>query len=253
MTDTHSHLNDPKLMRSLDEVVRRAKEWGVGRINVVGYDIPSSERAIDIARRYDGVYAVVGLHPYEAERYDEGTLARLETLLGLPEVVAVGEIGLDYYRGPDDRKAQRELFIAQISLAERYSLPVVLHVRDAFEDTLAIVGDFPNVPFVFHSFSGDARMLERVVAEANRYVSFSGMITFLGHVRAAARISPRERTFVETDAPYLAPVPKRGRRNEPAYVKFVLEALADLWNVDFAEAEALTDGNALRFFRFGER
>lgn len=250
MIDTHSHLNDPRFSRDLEEVVRRAVERGVSRINVVGYDLPSSKRAVELAERFPEVWAVVGLHPYEAERYDEEVLTEVENLLSHPKVVAVGEIGLDYYRGPEDRRAQRELFVRQIDLALKYDLPVVLHVRDAFEDVLSIIKDFPKGRFVFHSFSGDERDMERILPQSNWYVSFSGMLTFLSHVRRAARISPRDRTFVETDAPYLTPVPKRGRRNEPAYVRLTLERLAQVWGVEYGEAERITDENAERFFPF---
>ncbi len=253
MTDTHCHLNDPRFAEDLEEVVQRAVEWGVRRINVVGYDLPSSKRAVEIAGRFPEVWAVVGLHPYEAERYGEEDLSGIETLLAHPKVVAVGEIGLDYYRGPEDREAQRELFVRQIAIARAHALPVVLHVRDAFEDVVSVISDFPDVPFLFHSFSGDEKDMGRVVSHQNWYVSFSGMLTFLSHVRRAAAVSPKDRTLVETDAPYLAPVPKRGRRNEPAYVKFVLERLAEVWGMEREEAERLTDGNAGRFFGYGKR
>ncbi len=253
MTDTHSHLNDPRFAEDLEEVVKRAVEWGVKRINVVGYDLPSSRRAVEIAEQFPEVWAVVGLHPYEAERYGEEDLKGIEDLLSHPKVVAVGEIGLDYYRGPEDREAQRRLFLKQIALARSHDLPVVLHVRDAFEDVVAVISDFPDVAFVFHSFSGDEGDMERVIPQRNWYVSFSGMLTFLAHVRRAAALAPRDRTFVETDAPYLAPVPKRGRRNEPAYVKFTLERLAEVWGVEYGEAERITDGNAERFFGYGKR
>ncbi len=253
MTDTHSHLNDSRFSEDLDEVVRRAVEWGVRRINVVGYDLPSSERAVEIAERFPEVWAVVGLHPYEAERYGERELLGIQGLLSHPKVVAVGEIGLDYYRGPQDREVQRRLFVSQIEMARAHHMPVVLHVRDAFEDVVSVISDFPDVPFVFHSFSGNERDMERVIPQQNWYVSFSGMLTFLSHVRRAAAISPKDRTFVETDAPYLAPVPKRGRRNEPAYVKFTLGRLAEVWGMEYGEVERITDGNADRFFGYGKR
>jgi len=135
-------------------------------------------------------------------------------------------------------------------MAGEASFPVVLHVRDSFEDVVSIISDFPDVPFVFHSFSGDERDMERILPRENWYVSFSGMLTFLAHVRRAAEVAPKDRTFVETDAPYLAPVPKRGRRNEPAYVKFTLERLAKVWGTEYGEAERITDENAERFFLF---
>ncbi len=250
MTDTHSHLNDPKFAGDLDEVVKRAVDRGVRRINVVGYDVPSSVRAVEIAEGFPEVWAVVGLHPYEAERYSDEDLKKLRSLLTHPKVVAIGEIGLDYYRGPADRRVQRELFVRQIEMARETSFPVVLHVRDSFEDVVSVISDFPEVRFVFHSFSGGEREMEKVLPQKNWYVSFSGMLTFLAHVRRAAAIAPRDRTFVETDAPYLAPVPMRGKRNEPAYVKFTLERLAKVWGMGYAEAEKITDGNAERFFLF---
>jgi len=250
MTDTHSHLNDRQFAKDLEEVIRRAKEVGVRRINVVGYDLSSSQRAVEIADRYEGLYAVVGLHPYEAQRYSDSDLANVETLLSHPKVVAVGEIGLDYYRGPRDHKAQRALFRLQIDLARRHKKPVVLHVRDAYGDVLDVIRDFPDVLFVFHSFSGNEEDMAEILKWDNWYVSFSGMLTFLAHIRRAARISPRDRTFVETDAPYLSPVPMRGRRNEPAFVRYTLKRLSEIWKVDFEEAERITDSNAQEFFRY---
>ncbi len=252
MTDTHSHLNDERFSEDLAEVIERAFAEGVRRINVVGYSVESSERAVEIAEAYHGVFAVVGLHPYEAERYTPSSLRSLERLLDHPKVVAVGEIGLDYYRGPEDRESQKRLFREQIEIALRNSLPVVLHVRDAFQDVVEIVGGFPEGKFLFHSFSGSPDDMDVILTHENWYVSFSGMITFLENVRKAAEKAPRDRTVVETDAPYLAPVPKRGKRNEPAFVKYTLRELARVWGVGVVEAEGMTDGNAESFFRYGE-
>ncbi|MEO0149936.1 MAG: TatD family hydrolase [candidate division WOR-3 bacterium] len=244
MTDTHCHLNDERFSGDLKETIKRAFEWGVKRIVVVGYDIKSSEKAVRISEEFNGLYATVGLHPYEAVNYGEGDLKFIEGFLKHPKVVAVGEIGLDYFRGPDDKNAQKGLFIQQIEIAKIYKKPVVLHVRDAFEDVFYIVKKHLDVNFVFHSFSFGEEEMKKILPFENLYVSFSGMITFVKDVEKAAKISPKDRTLVDTDSPYLAPVPMRGKRNEPAFVKFVVEKLAKIWGISFEECEKITDENA---------
>lgn len=250
MTDTHCHLNDEKFKGDLKEVINRAFEWGVKKIVVVGYDVKSSEKAIKISEGFDGLYATVGLHPYEAGRYDESGLKSIEEFLKHPKVVAVGEIGLDYFRGPEDKNAQKDLFIQQIEIAKIYKKPVVLHVREAFDDVFDIVKKYLDINFVFHSFSFGEEEIRKILPFENFYISFSGMITFVKGVEKAARISPRDRTLVETDSPYLAPVPMRGKRNEPAFVKFVVEKLTKIWSISFEDCEKITDENAGRVMGF---
>lgn len=250
MTDTHCHLNDDKFSADVDEVIKRAIDSGVKRMVVVGYDRISSERAVELSSKYDEIYASVGLHPYEAETYKDEDLKLIESLCLEKKVVAVGEIGLDYYRGPENKEKQKSLFIDQIEIAKMMGKPVILHVRDAFEDTFNIVKNY-DLKFVFHSFSFGPKEMEYILPYENLFVSFSGMITFLKEVKEAAKISPINRTLVETDSPYLAPHPLRGRRNEPSFVRYVLETLSEVWELDFESCERITDENASRFMDFG--
>lgn len=243
MIDTHCHLNDERFNEDLEDVIKRALDVGVRRIVVVGYDVDSSEKAVELSEKYDFIYASVGLHPYEAERFSQRELYRIEELAKNRKVVVIGEIGLDYKF--DQRERQFELFQAQLDLAESIKKTVILHVRYAFWDVFNMVKDRRN-SFVFHSFSFGKNEMELIKYHTNMFVSFSGMITFLKEVQEAASISPRDRTLVETDSPYLAPEPLRGKRNEPANVKLVLERLCQIWNVDFKDGERITEENVRR-------
>jgi TatD DNase family protein len=246
MIDTHCHLNDPKFENDLDEVINRALDAGVRAMVVVGYDVRSSIRAVEISQRYDGVYATVGLHPYEAERYKDDDLREIEELLKYEKVKALGEVGLDYYRGPSDKNRQKELFLSQLEIARRYKKPVVLHIREAFDDVFSTVQEFNDLKFIFHSFSFTKREMEKLLPFENFFISFSGMITFVKEVEESAKISPRDRTLTETDSPYLAPIPMRGKRNEPAFVRFVVERLSKIWGLEFEECREITEENARR-------
>ncbi len=249
MTDTHCHLNDDKFSMDVEEVIKRAIDGGVKRMVVVGYDKISSEKALELSSKYDEIYASVGLHPYEAETYRSEDLKHIESLCLENKVVAIGEIGLDYYRGPENRDKQKALFIDQIEIAKMMRKPVILHVRDAFKDTFDIVKNY-DLKFVFHSFSFGPKEMKYILTYENLFVSFSGMITFLKYVRDAAKISPINRTLVETDSPYLTPHPLRGRRNEPSFVKYILKTLSEVWGLDFESCERITDENASRFMDF---
>ena len=230
----------------LEEVISRAFDSGVKAMVVVGYDIKSSRKAVEISQKYRNIYATVGLHPYEAENFKENELKEIEELLKVEKVKAVGEVGLDYYRGPSDKKRQEELFKLQLEIARAYKKPVVLHIRDAFEDVFNIVCNFKDLNFIFHSFSFTKREMKKLLPYENFFVSFSGMITFVREVEEAAKLAPKERTLTETDSPYLAPIPMRGKRNEPAFVKFVVERLSKIWGLEFEECRKITEENARR-------
>ncbi len=240
MIDTHAHLT---ALDDADEVVARAAEAGVTRILTVGTDIDDCRRALELAERHEGVFAVLGIHPHAAGTATPDDLASLRELLGHPKAVAVGETGLDWFRDYAPRDDQLRLFAAQLSLAAETGKPVVIHTRAADEDTLAALAGFDG-PVVLHCFSSP-HMLPTAL-ERGWYVSFAGNATFPKAVdlRLAATQVPPDKILAETDSPYLAPQPVRGRRNEPANVVHTLAALAQARNEERAELERQIDRNA---------
>ena len=244
MIDTHAHLaalDDP------DEAVGRAAEAGVDRILTVGTDVEDCRRALSLAERHDGVFAILGIHPHEAGTATGVELAELRDLLGHPRAVAVGETGLDWFRDYAPRDAQRRLFAAQLELASELGKPVVVHTRAADGDTLDALSDFAGI-VVLHCFSSP-RMLPAAL-ERDWYVSFAGNATFPKAVdlRLAATEVSAERILAETDSPYLAPQPVRGRRNEPANVVHTLAALARARGEEPAGLERQIEQNAAECF-----
>ncbi|MGI8752030.1 MAG: TatD family hydrolase [Acidimicrobiales bacterium] len=231
------------------EVIDDARAAGVTRLVTVGTDAAQSARAAQVARDHDGVWATVGLHPHEA---DAGLDAVVEVLDGTgPEVVAVGECGLDYYYDHADRSAQRAMFAAQIALASERDLALVIHTRDAWADTFDILAG-TGVPqrTIFHCFTGGTDEARRCL-DLGAWLSFSGIVSFktADDVRAAAALCPLDRVLVETDSPYLAPVPHRGKPNRPALVPLVGAALATAMSRPVAEVEAATWANTAAVFR----
>ena len=242
MIDTHAHLD--ACAEPADVLVARAAEAGVTRIVSVGTKEASWRSTLEIAHRHDGVVAALGIHPHEAS---DGDIAPLREALAHPKTVAVGETGLDYFRDYAPRDAQRRIFDAQLELAAELQKAVIIHTRAADEDTLAGLDGFGGT-VVLHCFSSLA-MLEPAL-EHGWYVSFAGNVTYKSahDLRAAAYAVPEERLLAETDSPYLAPVPRRGRPNEPANVVHTIAALARARNSDAAEVAAQIDENAARCF-----
>ena len=245
MIDTHTHLD------ALDDdpaaVVDRARAAGVTRILTVGTDVAGSRRALELADAHDEVYAVIGIHPHEAASAGDGMVGEVCRLHDHPKAVAIGEIGLDYYRDYAPHDAQRRLFDAQLALAADIEAPVVIHTRAADEDTLAALAGFEGT-VVLHCFSSPH--LLPAALERGWFVSFAGNATFPKAVdlRLAAREVPADRILAETDAPYLAPQPVRGRPNEPAFVMHTLAALAQARDEDPDELERQIDRNATACF-----
>ena len=243
MIDTHAHLAPDEA----EEVLRRARAAGVGRVVTVATTIPGAREALGIAARHDGVYASLGVHPHEAGGAEADRLGELRELLADPGAVAVGETGLDYFRDYAPRDAQRRLFDAQLALASELGKPVVIHTRAADEETLEALAAFDGT-VVLHCFSSPA-LLEPAL-EHGWYVSFAGNVTYpkAPELREAAARVPADRLLAETDSPYLAPQPVRGRRNEPAYVMHTLEVLAAARGDDAGDLEAQIDANASAAF-----
>jgi TatD DNase family protein len=243
MIDTHAHL-DPS---SAEEVLARARAAGVDRVVTVATSIDGARSALGLADVDPGVFAALGIHPHNAASPDAGRLDELRELLGSPRAVAVGETGLDYFRDYAPRDAQQRLFEGQLELAAELGKPVVIHTRAADDDTLATLNRFDG-RVILHCFSSP-RLLEPAL-ERGWYVSFAGNVTYpkAPELRAAARLVPADRLLAETDSPYLAPQPVRGRTNEPAYVVHTLAALAQARGEDADELAARIDANAAAAF-----
>jgi TatD DNase family protein len=245
--DTHAHLD--ALNGDAAAALARAREAGVHRVIGVGTDIPSCRATLALAEEEDGVFAVLGLHPHEAGRVGDDDLDSLERLLEHPKAVGVGETGLDYYRDYAPRERQQKAFRAQCELALRTGKPLVIHSRAADDDTAVVLASLPaKTPVVLHCFSSLGLLAPAL--EHGWYVSFAGSVTFpnAADLRTAATRVPPDRLLAETDAPYLAPQPVRGRRNEPANVVHTLAALAQARSVSVEELERTIEANAAAVF-----
>lgn len=245
-TDNHCHLEDERLADGAARAVESAHAAGVDRMITIGTDATRSRMAIDIAAAHEGVWATVGLHPHDAKNGVDSILS----LLGEPKVVAVGECGLDYHYDNSPRPQQREAFAAQIQIAHERALPLVIHTREAWDETFDILtAEGPPERTVFHCFTGGPHEAERCLA-IGAYLSFSGIVTFprAADVRMAAERCPVDRLLVETDAPYLTPVPHRGKPNEPAYVPLVGAAIAQVKGVDLRTVEEASTRTAALVF-----
>jgi TatD DNase family protein len=248
-TDTHCHLNHPDLYPEWQAALFRAQQSGVERLILIGYDVASSRRAVELAAQSDALYAAVGIHPHDAAQCDADALATLRQLAQQPRVVAVGEIGLDFYRDLSPRAAQYEAFHAQMRLAQSLGLPVILHCRDAYDELLGVLAEYPTVQGVLHCFSGTAAHAQRGL-ELGYHLGIGGVITFKSAepLRAIVQSMPRDRLLLETDAPYLAPHPYRGKRNEPAYLPLIAQQVATLWEIPLESLSELTEANVARVF-----
>ena len=248
--DTHAHMDDPVFAEDFQEVTARMKSAEISRVTNVGYDLSSSERSVKLAQDYDFIYATIGIHPHNAEGATDETWAKLLLLAKQPKVLAWGEIGLDYYRDLSPRPIQKEVFIQQIKLANEVGLPIVIHNRDAHQDVLEIVKAHPpKYGGVFHCYSGSWEMA-KVLLNLGFYLSFAGPVTYKNarHTVEVATHVPIDKYLVETDSPYLTPEPRRGKRNEPTYVREVVKKLAEIKNLQFEDVAFQTMRNAETVF-----
>ena len=252
MIDTHAHLNDSKFDSDIDDVISRAETAGVERIIVCGYDMPSSQSAVDLADRYSSVFATVGIHPHDAKNFNDEALQELTELSRNDKVIAIGEIGLDFHYDFSPRPDQFKAFEAQIDLANKLSLPIVIHSRESNPEALQVLKT--NIAkidgCVFHCFSGDEDCA-REVLELGFYIGVDGPLTFKNSavLRRVVEICPQDRLLIETDCPYLTPLPYRGKRNEPAYLRYVIEEVARIWEISVEQADEITTQNAHMLFR----
>jgi len=254
LIDSHCHLDFPQFNNDRQAVVQRAREAGVEIIINPGADLESSRRAVALAERYPEVYAAVGVHPHEAKTVTDEVIAELRALARHPKVVAIGEIGLDFYRNLSPRDVQRRAFRQQLALAAELGLPVIVHSREAHDDVMAILAEnresqATDLWGVLHAFSGDRAMAERAL-EMGFCLGIAGPVTFRNahRLRALVRELPLEALLLETDAPYLTPHPHRGERNEPARVALVAEAVAGLHGVTAEVVAQQTAANVRLLF-----
>jgi TatD DNase family protein len=259
LADTHCHLTLPHFDPDLQQVLTRAKEEGVYRILVPGLDLASSRRAVELAQRYPEIYAAVGIHPHNAKDWNHSTKGELRELAQSPKVVAIGEIGLDYYRDLSPREKQRSVFQDQLNLAREMELPVVIHNRNAIDDLMDCIGPWStSLPASLRSGSGvlhaNSADLEntRKVLEVGFYIGIAGPITYQKAevLRRVTAELPLKRVLLETDAPYLTPHPKRGKRNEPSYVQLIAQQCATLFEVSVNTISATTSQNATNLFNW---
>jgi TatD DNase family protein len=254
--DSHAHIDGPEFDEDRDEVVGRARDAGVGCILNVGTGDPFSgslERAVDVASRYENVFASVGIHPHDAKLFDTSVEERLRVLIaGNERVIALGEIGLDYYYDHSPREVQRDVFRKQLQIARSLNVPAIIHSREADAETVEILREEwsgSRRKGIMHCFGGSVEMASHVL-DLNFLISFAGNITFkkAEALREAARFVPLDRLLIETDCPFLTPVPYRGRRNEPARVREVARCLAAIHNVDDEEIGRRTTMNFVEAF-----
>jgi len=252
MIDTHCHLTDPRLLEQFDEVVERARSAGVKRLITVGTDLEDDRAAIALCKGRANVRCVVGIHPNYTQNAKLEDVPELRTLQGDPSVVALGEMGLDYFHKFADVSHQRALFEAQLQLAAELSRPVVIHSREAINDTLDVMASFPTVRAVFHCFTGTAPEADRILA-AGHLISVTGPVTYKKNdaLRDVVRLVPLARLMVETDAPYLSPEPHRSQKvNEPALVMYTAAKVAEVKGIDLKELDDVTTANAEAFFNW---
>lgn len=262
LSDTHCHLDFERFEEDRDQVVDRARDAGITRILNPGIDLVSSQAAIKLADKYAEVYVAVGIHPNSANTFDQSTLPRLREMASHPKVVAIGEIGLDYYRDRAPRELQQRIFRLQLELAAELGLPVVTHNRQATADVLKILKEWQaqlvlsgsvlaNRPGVLHSYSDNEENGFKAIA-VNFYIGITGPVTFQNapELQKVVATLPAEHLLIETDAPFLTPHPRRGQRNEPALVFWVAEKVAELHSCPVSEIARVTSENAARLFNW---
>lgn len=250
--DTHCHLNDEKLLPIVDEVITNAKAAGVTRFLVIGWDKESSLKAIELAERYEEVYAAIGFHPENIFDTQDGDFEEVMKFIDHPKVIAVGEIGLDYYwhKDPVERELQREWFIKQIEFANEYHKPISIHARDASRNCLDILKEHPPLySGVMHCYSGSAEMVQEVI-NLGLYIGLDGPVTFKNAKtpKEVAEVVPLDRLIVETDSPYLSPHPLRGTVNEPKNIVWVVDEIATLRNMSKKHLLDVLYDNSNRLF-----
>ena len=254
LIDSHAHIDTSRFHADREAVISAAFEGGVTRIVDPGCDLASSQNALSLAKTHPGnIFAAVGTHPHDATTYTDEVGLQYRQMVREPEVVAIGEFGLDYFRMLSPREVQRAVFCAHLELARECDLPCIIHVRDSHDDVIELLRTHgKGLRGVFHCFSGNLAQAEECLSFEGFMISFAGPLTRQGNaLPEVARMVPLDRVLVETDSPYLVPQPMRAKRNEPLFVKYVAEKLADIRNMSFEEIAEVTTANATRLFGLG--
>jgi len=248
MIDFHAHLDDEKILPFLDEIIKRAKDTGVSLIISPSVNLDSALKIIEISKKFENVLPMIGIHPSEIDNFKDEDFNYLEDFIKKEKIIGIGEIGLDYTYKTDKNK-QKEIFEKQFQLAEKYKLPVVLHIRETFNNVFEILKNFKVIP-IWHSCTGNLEEVEKFL-EIGGFISFSGIITFknASRLREIVKIVPLERIFLETDSPYLTPEPYRGKINEPAYIKFVYQKVAEIKNIEIEKVSNIIRNNFENLFK----
>jgi TatD DNase family protein len=251
--DTHCHLEMDAFDPDREEVIRRAREAGIGTMITIGSDLKGNTGGLDLSKKYEFIYSSVGFHPHDAKDFTEEIFNKIKKWVTLPKVVAIGEIGLDYHYDNSPREVQREVFIKQLQLAKEAGLPVIIHSREAERDTLDIIRESGVNKGVFHCFSGDMDMAGKGMA-MGFLISMAGPVTFrkAKRLKEIAAAIPDDYLLIETDAPYLTPEPLRGKRNEPSFLVHTAKAIAELRGVSPEDIARITTLNATRLFKIGQ-
>ena len=251
--DTHAHYDSGAFNADRDEILSSIPEKNVGLIVDPGCDLKSSLDAISLAEKYDFVYAAVGWHPEDMDKLSDESFSEMAKLITHPKCVAVGEIGLDYYWDTEHKQEQKDLFIRQIELALDLDKPVIVHDREAHGDSFEIVSRYPNLRGVFHCYSGSREMAEQLLKNG-WYLGFDGPITYKNARKSieVLEMCPLDRIVIETDSPYLTPVPNRGKRNDSSNLKYVIEKIAEIKGMAAAEVEQITFENGRRLYGIGD-
>lgn len=253
MIDSHAHLDDPKFDLDRDSLINNLEKHGIEYVFNIGADIVSSRNSVALAEKYENIYAVVGIHPHDASSYNEEIEKELIELSKNKKVMAIGEIGLDYYYDNSPRDIQMEVFKKQIELAAKLNLPIVIHSRDAHKDTFDTLKEahekYPDMRVLIHCYSSSVEMM-REYMKLGFYIALGGAVTFKNSVipKEVAKEVPLNRLLLETDSPYMAPVPLRGKRNEPMFVKYVVEEIASLRGINVEEVIEETSKNTKEFY-----
>lgn len=255
LVDSHAHIDTPRFNSDREAVIRAAYEGGITRIVDPGCDLPSSQHALQLAKEHPGmVFAGVGTHPHDATTYTDEVGQHYREMAREPEVVAIGEFGLDYFRMLSPRDVQRAVFCAHLELARECNLPCIIHVRDSHDDVIELLrAHGKGLRGVFHCFSGNVAQAEECLEFEGFLLSFAGPLTRSGNeLPEVAKMAPLDRILVETDSPYLVPQPVRAKRNEPLFVQYTARKLAEIRGMTFEEIAEVTTANAIRLFGLGE-
>ena len=247
LVDTHAHIYDKQFKPDFDEIIDRiSKELEF--IVSIGYDLESSEKSVNLAEKYPFIYGVVGVHPTDIKKYSDTVERKLEELARNEKVVAIGEIGLDYHWMEDPKEEQEEIFRRQMELSRRVGLPVVIHTRDAMEDTVKILEDYKDVGGIMHCYPGSYETAEKLIDRY--YFGIGGVVTFKNNkvTKETVKKLPIEKIVIETDCPYLTPEPFRGKRNEPVYVRYIAEEIARIKEMSFEKVIEITTENAKKVY-----